>query len=120
LVAGGLNRDILKLPEEMMRRGFTLEVLSLYIPELVESDQLVKIAKGLNAVDSGIPYTLLAFFPEYQMKRSRSPDVKEMVEAYRKIKSTGLKHVRLGNLGVFARRPEDQEYLLANVDQGAL
>jgi hypothetical protein len=42
-----------------------------------------------------------------------------MVEAYHRVKTTGLKNIRLGNIGVFARTKEDQEYLMENVDEGA-
>jgi len=93
-----------------------LEVLSLFIPNLVESDELERIARDLSAVDPTIPFTILAFFPEHQMKDFRRPNTEEMVEAYTKVKSTGLKNIRLGNLGVFIRNDEDRDYLMANID----
>ena len=43
-----------------------------------------------------------------------------MVEAYRNVKSTGLKRIRLGNLGVFVHNDEDRDYLMANIDMSAL
>ena len=115
-LTGCSNEHILKLPEEIIKRGFALEVLSLYIPDLVETDELGKIAQTLKAVDSNIPFTLLAFFPEYQLKNFKSPTTKEMVAAYQKVKTIGLKNVRMGNLGVFVRTEKDQEYLIANID----
>ena len=66
------------------------------------------------------PFSILAFFPEHQMKDFRRPNAKEMVEAYRNVKSTGLKRIRLGNLGVFVHNDEDRDYLMANIDMGAL
>jgi pyruvate-formate lyase-activating enzyme len=107
---------ILKLPEEMIRRGFVLEVLSLFIPGLVEVDELEKIARNLQAVDSGIPFTILAFFPEHKMKHFRNPTVEEMVYAYEAVRSCGLTNVRLGNVGICARTEKDREYLAAHVD----
>lgn len=98
---------ILKLPQEIIKRGFVLEVLSLFIPGLVEADELEKIARSLADVDSGIPFTILAFFPEYKMKSFRSPSLQEMVRAYEAVKSCGLENVRLGNVGVFA--PTERE-----------
>jgi pyruvate formate lyase activating enzyme len=65
-LTGCSNQWILQLPHEILKRGFVLEVLSLYIPELVEADQLEKIAGLLASVDAGIPFTILAFFPEYR------------------------------------------------------
>jgi len=118
-LTGCANNTILKLPEEILKRDFVLEVLSLYIPGLVEAEELEKIARLLNAADPSIPFTILAFFPEYRMKDFRSPTVQEMVEAYERTKATGLRHIRLGNLGVFAHSEEDQQYLVEHVDRGA-
>jgi pyruvate-formate lyase-activating enzyme len=109
-LTGCTNEHILKLPEEMIKRGFVLEVLSLYI----------NIAQILRGVDPHIPFTILAFFPEHLMKDFRSPTVFEMVDAYQAVRSVGLKNIRLGNLGVFARTKEDQAYLLSHVDKGSV
>ena len=119
-LTGCSNEHILRLPEEMLNRGFILEVLSLYIPDLVESDELEKIAQNLAAIDPTIPFTLLAFFPEHQMKDFRSPNTKEMVNAYRKVKSAGLENIRLGNLGVFVHNDKDRNYLMANIELKAV
>jgi pyruvate-formate lyase-activating enzyme len=119
-LTGCSNEHILKLPEEIVKRDFTLEVLSLFIPGLVESDELEMIAQDLVAVDPAIPFTILAFFPEHLMKAFRKPSVKEMVSAYAKVKSTGLKNIRLGNLSVFIQDEEDSQYLLENIDRNAL
>jgi pyruvate formate lyase activating enzyme len=118
-LTGCANDRILKLPEEMIKRGFVLEVLSLYIPGLVETDDLEKIAGLLAKVDTGIPFTILAFFPEYRMKDYPKPSVRQMVEAYQRTKAAGLKNIRLGNLGVFLKTEADQTYLMENVDPGA-
>ena len=65
-------------------------------------------------------FTVLAFFPEHQMKAFRSARTTEMVESYTKVKSAGLQNIRFGNLGVFVRNEEDRDYLAANVDAAAL
>jgi pyruvate-formate lyase-activating enzyme len=95
----------------MVKRGFVLEVLSLYIPQLVETSQLLEIAKILSEVDEYIPFTILAFFPEFRMKDSRSPKLSEMIDAYLTVKSAGLRNVRLGNTGIFAKSEEDHRIL---------
>ncbi len=118
-LTGCSNHGILKLPQEIMRRGFVLEVLSLYIPGLVEADDLENIARILSAIDTAIPFTILAFFPEYRMKDFSPPNVADMVAAYQRVKAVGLTNVRLGNVGVFARTAEDQAYLMENVDPDA-
>jgi pyruvate-formate lyase-activating enzyme len=113
------NQWILQLPEEMLKRDFVVEVLSLYIPEVVEAEELGRIAGRLAAVDVSIPFTILAFFPEYQMKDFRTPTVEEMVRAYENAKNAGLTRVRLGNLGVFAKAEEDYRFMEARVDRDA-
>jgi pyruvate-formate lyase-activating enzyme len=118
-LTGCVNDHILKLPQEIIRRGFVLEVLSLYIPGLVEADDLENIARILVAANVEIPFTILAFFPEYRMKDFAPPSAAEMVDAYQRVKAVGLKYVRLGNVGVFARTSADQAFLMENVDPGA-
>jgi hypothetical protein len=54
------------------------------------------------------------------MKDFRSPNAREMVGAYRKLKSAGLQKIRLGNLGVFVRNNEDCDYLMANMERNTL
>lgn len=119
-LTGCTNRHILRLPEEILKRGFILEVLSLYIPDLVEGDELEKIARDLAAIDPATLFTLLAFFPEHEMKKFRSPTAREMVAAYHKVKSAGLSNIRLGNLGVFIRNDHDRDYLMAHVEMNAV
>jgi len=117
-LTGCFNRNILKLPAEMIKRGFVLEILSLYIPNLVETPQLKKIGQLIFDVNPEIPFTILAFFPEYQMKRYKSPKVSDMVEAYHEVKALGLRNVKLGNVGVFASTAEEHHLLKDEVGVG--
>ena len=107
------NEWILRLPEEILKRGFTLEVLSLYIPGWVQTDQIAKIARLLADVDPHIPFTILAFFPEYKLKEVPSPTLDQMLQAYSATRATGLEQVRLGNLGVFIKSEEEMARLRA-------
>jgi pyruvate-formate lyase-activating enzyme len=118
-LTGCSNEHILKLPEEIRKRDFVLEVLSLYIPGLIEEDDLERTARLLKDVDPGIPFTLLAFFPEYKMKDFPKPSVAGMVKAYQRVKAVGLKNIRLGNLGTFIRTEMDQLFLMTHVERGA-
>ena len=43
-----------------------------------------------------------------------------MGRLYLVVKSTGMQNIRLGNLGVFVHNDEDRDYLMANIDMGAL
>jgi pyruvate formate lyase activating enzyme len=113
------NQWVLQLPAEMRRRDFVVEVLSLYIPGVVEAEELGRIASLLAVVDPAIPFTILAFFPEYQMREVRPPTIEEMIRAYAAAKSSGLTRGRLGNLGVFARTLADYRLLEEHVDRNA-
>jgi pyruvate formate lyase activating enzyme len=117
-LTGCFNRNLLKVPEEIVKRGFVLEVLSLYIPNLVETPQLKKIAQLLFNIDPEIPFTISAFFPEYQMKRFKSPKASDMVEAYLEVKAVGLRNIRLGNTRIFASCEEDYLLLKEKVGRG--
>jgi pyruvate-formate lyase-activating enzyme len=94
------------------------DVLSLYIPGVVETDQLEAIAAHLARVDREILFTLLAFFREYQMKKYRSPTLGEMVDTFQAVKAAGLKNVRLGNTGVFAHTEDQIQTLRQKVGMG--
>ena len=113
-LTGVSNEGILKLPAEMVKRDFTLEVLTLYIPGWVEADQIGRIAEITAAVDKNIPFTILAFFPEYKMKQVTSPTLDQMLAAYDEVKKTGLHHVRLANLGVFITSETQMAALLSH------
>jgi len=69
-------------------------------------------------VDRSIPFTLLAFFPQYRMKEFARSAVWQMIEAYHRVKATGLENIRLGNVGVFAPTKVDQDYLISCVGKG--
>jgi len=107
------NDWILRLPEEIRRRDFVLEVLSLYIPGWVEEDQLARTARRVAAVDPDIPFTILAFFPAHRLKDVPPPTVEQMLAAHDAVTAAGLRQVRLGNLGVFVRSDADYDRLLA-------
>ena len=114
-LCGTTNEWILEAPARILDGGFVLEVLSLYIPDWVETDQVVKIAELLRRVDEGIPFTLLAFFPEHKLSSNRHPTLQEMLRTYSAVKDVGLKNVRLGNCHVFARTREEWDLLVAIV-----
>jgi pyruvate-formate lyase-activating enzyme len=110
-LCGTDNERILELPAEMISQGFQLEVLSLFVPGWVEDNQLVGIARLLAGIDPLIPFTLLAFFPEYRLMDTRPPTVGEMISTYHSVKDAGIVNLRIGNTGVFARTDQDLELL---------
>jgi len=88
---------------------FTVKVLTLFIPGFVETDQHKQIAQLIANIDEEIPITLLAFFPSYKLIDNREPTFDEMMTSYAEMKAQGLKNIRLGNLGVFAKTTEQIE-----------
>ena len=119
-LCGTTNRWILEAPARIVDMGFTLEVLTLYIPGWVERDQIVRIARLIREVDRNIPFTILAFFPAYRLYKSRPPTLMEMVETFRAVREEGLKNVKLGNIGVFAKTQEDLRLLVSLVGLDAI
>lgn len=105
-LCGTPNSTVLNCLSLMVDLDFTVEVLTLFIPGIVETDQHKQIARLIADVDSSIPTTLLAFFPSYQLKDHRSPSFDEMMTSYQVLKNEGLENLRLGNIGVFAKTDE--------------
>jgi len=111
-LCGTSNETVLRAPAEILSRGFTLEVLTLFIPGWVETEQIAAIACLIADLDPETPFTILAFFPAYQMQGTPPPTLEQMIEACEAACETGLRQVRLGNCGVFARSAEQQETLV--------
>jgi pyruvate formate lyase activating enzyme len=120
-LCGTSNQTVLDAIALSYDAGFILEILTLYIPGWVETDQHTAIAQLIAETDPTIPTTLLAFFPSYQFSLVRPPSVQQMVLSAQAMQQQGLSNLRLGNLGVFLNTQEDYEYLtsrLSNVFLG--
>jgi pyruvate formate lyase activating enzyme len=117
-LTGCFNRHILRVPEEVLKRGFVLEVASVYIPGVIEASQLKKMARLLFDLDPAIPFTVSPFFPEYQMKRYKIPKISELAAAYNEIKAVGLWNVRLGDMQACSSSEEDRLLLMKQVGVG--
>jgi pyruvate-formate lyase-activating enzyme len=113
-LCGTTNAHILSSVEDIVNHGFTLEVLTLHIPGIVETDEHRKIARLVAEIDSKIPMTLLAFFPFYKLQQPeyRAPTVQEMAESYKAMREEGLENLRLGNQGIFMKSSDDVQYLI--------
>nr|KXH75420.1 MAG: hypothetical protein AM325_11280 [Candidatus Thorarchaeota archaeon SMTZ1-45] len=112
-LCGTTNQHILSSVERIINHGFTLEVLTLYIPDIVETDEHIQIAELIAETDTGIPTTLLAFFPCYKLLSPdyRPPTVQEMVKSYTAMREVGLENLRMSNFGVFVKTDQDRQYL---------
>ena len=97
-LTGASNKWVLELPGEIVDRDFVLEVSSVYVPGWVETEE--------------IPYAIVAFLPEHNLKHVRSPDFEQMKAAFEAARDAGLKNVKLGNIGRFVKNREEYEKLL--------
>ncbi|MHA2497728.1 MAG: radical SAM protein [Candidatus Hodarchaeales archaeon] len=114
-LCGTTNQPILASVPQIVDLGFTLEILTLFIPGLVETDEHLQIARLIAEVDPSIPTTLLAFFPCYELTETqgyRGPNAEEMVMSFRAMQGEGLTNIRLGNLGVFLQNDQDAGYMV--------
>ncbi len=114
-LCGTSNKTVLNAPKEILKRDFILEILTVYIPGLVEGDQFIKIAELIAELDENIPFHILAFFPQYKLKDYRSPNLNEIIDVFNFVKDIGLKNVRIGNIGIIAKTKEDFRELIKQV-----
>lgn len=119
-LCGTSNQTVLDAIALSYEAGFVLEILTLYIPKWVETDQHTTIAQLVADTDPTIPTTLLAFFPSYKLSQVRPPTIHEMVESAQAMQQQGLVNLRLGNLGVFVKTRQDYEYLTNHLPDVAL
>jgi len=119
-LCGTSNKTVLNSPKEILSRNFILEILTVYIPDLVELEQFEKIAQLIAKLDENIPFHILAFFPQYKLKDFRPPILTEILDTYKTVKNIGLKKVRIGNIGVFAKTEEEMKRLIRTVGPEAI
>ncbi|MEM2111103.1 MAG: radical SAM protein [Candidatus Bathyarchaeia archaeon] len=82
-------KDRLKVP--------VLTASTLLIPGYVDSEEVDKIAEFIANIDSRIPYTLLAFYPQYIMSDLPTTSRKQADKCYEAAKKH-LEKVKIGNI----------------------
>lgn len=92
-------QPVLETIERMKELGVWVEVTTLIIPGLNDSDQeLTDIAKFLAGIDPAIPWHVSAFYPTYKMlNRPRTPAA-TLQRARRLGLEAGLRYVYTGNI----------------------
>lgn len=62
--------------------GLNLEVVSVFIPDLVEKEEIEKIAQFVSSIDLKIPYTVIPFIPvpQAEWRQPRAEEIKEAAE----------------------------------------
>lgn len=74
-----------------------LTASTLLIPGYIDSEEINGIARFISEVDPKIPYSLLAFHPQYLMKDLPTTSRKQAYESYNAAKKY-LERVRIGNI----------------------
>lgn len=120
ILCGTTNKWILEVPWRAREMGIVVEAVILYIPGMVEEDQIASMARILAEADPSIPTMLLAFFPEYKMTSYRPPTREEMLRAFKRLREEGLRNVKLGNVGVFCKTKECIDSLVREIGREAV
>ena len=71
-------------------------------------------------IDPSIPFSILAFFPEYKLQNVPRPTLMQMLKSSFAVKDIGLKNIRLGNVGIFAKTQDEWNTLLALAGEDAI
>lgn len=71
---------------------------TLLIPGYIENDEVAQLAEFLSSLNPNIPYSLLAFHPQFYMEDMPVTSHKQADECYEVALKAGLENVRIGNL----------------------
>jgi pyruvate formate lyase activating enzyme len=98
-ICGGNLEIVKKAIEQIFKKGFWLEIVTLVVPGFNDSeDEFKNISKFIYNISPDIPWHVTAFHPDYKMTESEQTDVNAILKAVRIGKNTGLKYVYSGNL----------------------
>ena len=71
---------------------------TLLVPGYVEEDEVKRIAEFISSLDPEIPYSLLAFHPQFEMEDLPVTSKKQALVCLNAAEGAGLKRVKLGNI----------------------
>jgi pyruvate formate lyase activating enzyme len=95
---GGTLRPVLETIERLKGMGFWLEVVTLVVPGLNDSEkELSAIAQFLASVSRDIPWHVTAFHPDYKMEDRDWTEAEQLNLGWEIGKSAGLRYVYSGN-----------------------
>jgi pyruvate formate lyase activating enzyme len=79
------------------RKGlYEMSACTLLVPEYTNKEEVELIAQFISEINDNIPYTLLVFHPDYQMRDLQITPRKQALDC-QKVAKKYLKHVHLGN-----------------------
>ncbi len=104
-LCGVSNKPTLKMFRKIADKYFrdrleppVLTASTLLVPGYVDAEEVRHLASFIASIDSRIPYTLLAFYPQYVMNDLPTTSRKIAYECLESAEKAGLQHVRLGNV----------------------
>ncbi len=103
-LCGTSNRQTLKNIEWLVDYGKQrkeppfLVISTLLVPGYVDVVEVRNIAKFLASLDPTIPYSLLAFHPDFEMEDMPTTSRKEADDCLNAARNAGLENVRVGNV----------------------
>jgi pyruvate formate lyase activating enzyme len=103
-LCGASNRQTLKNMEWLAGYGKRrkepplLVVSTLMVPGYVDAVEVEKIARFLASLDPTIPYSLLAFHPDFEMTDMPVTTKKEANDCLNAARGAGLENVKIGNV----------------------
>ena len=98
-ICGARLAPVLKCVEDMKRQDIWIEITTLLIEGLNDSDaEITSIARFIAGIDKNIPLHLSAFHPTYKMLNRPPTSAKTLLRAYEIAINEGLKYVYLGNV----------------------
>ena len=90
------------------RRGLpVLAATTLMVPGYVDAEEVASIARFIADLDPSIPYSLLAFHPDYRMADLPYTGVRQAAECWRAAREH-LERVNVGNLHVLGVRSMEE------------
>jgi pyruvate formate lyase activating enzyme len=98
-ICKGRLAPVLENIETMKRSGIWIEVTTLIVPGLNDSEnELKEIARFLAGVDVSIPWHISRFHPQYRMADSAVTPMSILSRAYEFGREAGLHYVYVGNV----------------------
>jgi len=95
---GGRLKPVLETIKRAHEKGIHIELTTLVIPGLNDSDkEFEKIARFIASISDTIPWHISRFFPMYRMLNKPITPIESLNRAY-KIGKKYLKYVHLGNI----------------------
>jgi pyruvate formate lyase activating enzyme len=71
---------------------------TLLVPGYVDEQEVGQIARFISSLDPNIPYSLLAFYPQFSMRDLPTTSRKHAEKCYEAAQKAGLRRIKIGNL----------------------